>query len=53
MTDETSQAAATAEPAPRPVSLSEEERRLLAALLDELLGKTPDGRPMPQPRSAE
>jgi hypothetical protein len=33
--------------APRSVSLTDEDRRLLAALLDELIGKTKDGRPPP------
>ena len=53
MTEETAQKAEQAEHAPRSVSLSDEDRRLLAALLDELLGKTRDGHPTPQPQSAE
>jgi hypothetical protein len=42
MTDETA-----------PVSLTDEDRRLLAALLDELAGQTQDGRPTPQPHRVQ
>jgi len=52
MADETAQKVEPEEHAPRAASLSAEDRRLLAALLDELLGKTKDDRPTPQPRDA-
>jgi hypothetical protein len=39
--------------AQRSVSLTDEDRRLLAALLDELIGKTKDGRPTPEPHDAD
>jgi hypothetical protein len=53
MTDETAERNDQVRPAPRSVPLSGEDRRLLAALLDELLADTKDGRPTPQPRGAE
>jgi hypothetical protein len=53
MTDETADKSGQVHQAPRLVPLSEEDRRLLAALLDELLGKTKDGRPTPQLQGAE
>jgi hypothetical protein len=53
MTDETADKSGQVQQAPRSVPLSEEDRRLLAALLDELLGKTTDGRPTPQLQGAE
>jgi hypothetical protein len=53
MTDETADGNEQARQAPQSVPLSGEDRRLLAALLDELLADTKDGRPTPQPRGAE
>ncbi len=45
MTDETTEKHEQVQQAPRLVPLSDEDRRLLAALLDELLGNAKDGRP--------
>ncbi len=53
MTDETAEANDQLRQAPRSVPLSGEDRRLLAALLDELLADTTDRRPAPQSRGAE
>jgi hypothetical protein len=52
MTDESTREIKQAQPAPRSESLTDEDRRLLAALLDELLGMATDGRPLPQSRGA-
>jgi hypothetical protein len=53
MSDETAEEHEQVRQAPRSVPLSGEDKRLLAALLDELLDNTKDGRPTPQPRGAE
>ena len=53
MTDEAAERNEQVQQAPRSVPLSGEDRRLLAALLDELLGNTKGGRPTPDPRGAE
>jgi hypothetical protein len=44
MTDETAEKSEQVQQAPRWVPLSDEDRRLLAALLAELLGRRKDGR---------
>lgn len=54
MIDDTAEKRETVRQAPGSVPLSDEDRRLLAALLDELLGsKTKDSRPTPQPHDVE
>jgi hypothetical protein len=53
MSDDTAQRLEQATQAPRSVSLTDGDRRLLAALLDELVGKTNDGRPLPEPQDVD
>jgi hypothetical protein len=52
MSDETAQKMEQAAQAPRSVSLTDGDRRLLAALLDELVGTTNNGRRPAEPRDA-
>lgn len=53
MSDEAPKEIEQAQQPPRPAWLTDEDRRLLTALLDELLGKTQEGRPIAQPQGAE
>lgn len=53
MPDDTAQEPEQSAQAPRPVSLTDEDRRLLAALLDELVGKTTNDRQAPELHDAE
>jgi hypothetical protein len=53
MSDDTAQEPEQPAQAPRSVSLTDEDRRFLAALLAELVGTTKDGRPTLQSHDTE
>jgi hypothetical protein len=53
MPDDTAQEPEQCPQAPRSLSLTDEDRRLLASLLDELVGNTKNGHPIPEPHDAE
>jgi hypothetical protein len=53
MSDDSAQEPEQPAQAPRPVSWTDEDRRFLAALLAELVGKTKEDCPTPQPHDTE
>jgi hypothetical protein len=53
MSDDTAQEPEQPAQAPRSISWTDEDRRLLAALLADLVGMTKDGCPTPQPHDTE